>query len=306
MAEYIYSRSSEKLDTHKAMWPYLKQFIDSHESGYIATMPADSGKQENEILDYLDSLPEGKKIKLCTFDNQLDVVSTNVKYHPAHNHHICDVFSGVKRTIPPGACFIWFDLCGALTDRTVDGLRGIEHIVKEGYVFVTLQIHGCRGLQQHHIVRNLYNRSGNTPEGNLKISEELVASLLPSSELVYSAMYRRNTSTYCVLGLRINPTQKQTTNKDMCGGSEKDMAADIAADDAEEEKSIYTCKCSACRYGRCLQRVRELRNREQEILREQEKLEKELDSLRAVFGLVSDIQANSEDLEELLDSVYPL
>ena len=213
MYDQQYSDSLEKVQSHELINNSLFKWIEFNfkRTTRVITMPAKSGKQENQIIEHIQSLENRlglqNKVKLLTYDWELWAFQTNVKSAEFWTHTRCsDVFDYVNLSnMEEGQTAAWFDLCGGLTDKTLHNVSRALAVFDHGSLFyITLQIKTVRGLKATDSVAVGYSIS-NTPVAN---------ALVTSSELKNSAakvgrylrpifdpyIYRRFNTYYGVFG----------------------------------------------------------------------------------------------------------
>ena len=175
MYEAVYSDSVEKIVSHELINDSLFKWIEFNfkQTTRIITMPARSGKQENQIIAYIQNLENRlglqNKVQLLTYDWELWAFQTNVKDCGFWKHTRCsDIFDYVNLSaMNEGHTAAWFDLCGGLTDNTLHNVARALAVFAHGSLFyITLQIHAVRGLKEKDIVSFGYKTFSNTPVAN--------------------------------------------------------------------------------------------------------------------------------------------
>jgi len=177
-------QSTEKRESHKRINAFFMPWIDFYfgKGATIATMPAQSGIQETELLNHIEHLESCKKkagrIKFLTFDRELSAKETNIHCH--HNgrvwqHHIDDVFAGLLKYSSLDNHAVWFDLTGGLSDKNLEGVsKCVAKLFKPGsLLFMTFQIHAVRCLSRNETLQT-YQSTANTPTGNVVHTETLI------------------------------------------------------------------------------------------------------------------------------------
>ena len=211
--------STEKYESHSRINKVLFKWIEHmfRQGGVIATMPAQSGRQENQILTKLRELEETRgvesKVKLMTFDYSLKANETGVI--PDSNwlgHCNGDVYTALCENIEE-PCYIaaWFDMTGGLSNNNINGINRCVEKMKHGSMFfLTIQILNPRMLTVEHDMRNCTDHAANTVRGNLMHAERLLMNsvkLLGNKYLLKlrgeeyeTQVYKRKNSTFAVLG----------------------------------------------------------------------------------------------------------
>lgn len=214
----------EKITAREHIARACKEWILAHrDGGIVVSLPAKYAIMEKEILAYIKKLKQeaGCKVKLITCDIGLHEFEIDLPYDGNEcTHQRGNIFDVVaNQTKQP--MFVWFDLCGPLSDKNQEGLKKALPKMAEGsQYYITLSVHGIRGGISS-VLRETYNRSGNTPTGNMKITEEIVNNINVSSvgsaeTPIYRQIYGVQTK-FAVLGYNINQNQqptKQTTSMD--------------------------------------------------------------------------------------------
>lgn len=204
------------------MWPHIAAWIDERfmqkEQSRIITMPADSGLQENQILEYIMELElkhmTSSPVKLLTYDDRFDAAETGIKHTEHWRHTRCsDIFKEMVETLEPMTTLVWFDMCGPLAESTRVGMLRAMPLLSAGSVlFVTLQVHACR-LQTKSLLSKLYRKYGGTAEQNISVTTVCLQGLASplEADTIMVAPYRRRSATFCVFGFKLaQPTQQPT------------------------------------------------------------------------------------------------
>ena len=178
------TQSIEKHESHKRINSFFVPWIDFYfgKGATVATMPAESGIQETELLDYIEHLESCKQktsqIKFLTFDRELQGSQTNIPNHHGGRvwqHHIDDVFEGLLKYSKHGNHAVWFDLTGGLSDKNLDGIvQCVNRLFAPGsLLFVTFQVHAIRCLFGN-ATQQTYESTANTAAGNVAHTERLL------------------------------------------------------------------------------------------------------------------------------------
>jgi len=178
--------SEEKHQSHKRInaffMPWIEHHIRNDSDAVLATMPAQSGLQENVLLDYIEQQDRRQRnnVKLLTFDTCLAWKETNIKQHHKRTrweHHVSDIFAGLLEHSVSGPHAVWFDLTGGLSDKNLKGITDCvdQLFVSGSLMFVTFQIHAVRCLSGNSTFQT-YHMTSNTPVGNVIHTERLLES----------------------------------------------------------------------------------------------------------------------------------
>jgi hypothetical protein len=210
------SGTADKLASHcminGKLYAWLEEMYRREEKARIITMPSNSGVQENQILNILESFErrygETDRITLHTYDRDFSERETKIKKHRLWRHtKTPDIFREMVFSLDSDvATFVWFDLCGGLSENVRKGtlntgLYVLNHPCSE--VYYTLQVKGCRNLGCASVIERLYKSSGNQLDTNIKITTEAIKALLPyktKSETLY--VYQRRVAYYAVIGFK--------------------------------------------------------------------------------------------------------
>jgi len=180
-------QSTEKRESHKRInaffMPWIEHYFDRTDTAItVATMPAQSGIQETELLEYIEQLMRTRtnktQLRFMTFDKDLVSTETNIPYQYAcgvWKHYRDDIFAGLLKHSEPGAHAVWFDMTGGLSDKN---LEGITECVKKLFdpgslLFVTFQVHAIRCLFGN-VTQQTYESTANTVAGNVLHTERLL------------------------------------------------------------------------------------------------------------------------------------
>jgi len=204
--------SDEKLETHKKINTFFMPWIEHFRSmgGTVITMPAQSGKQEIQILEYIEKLETvgGRcNVSLVTFDREIPIRETNIplKYHGRlWQHRLEDVYVGGAKIRGNVAC--WFDMTGGLTNKNLDGITNCAAAWNSGsLIFITLQIQHPRGLAGNSTAQT-YSSTANTIVGNTVHTARLLEQnvLRNNKQKLHRLMptytYKRKIQAYGVFG----------------------------------------------------------------------------------------------------------
>jgi hypothetical protein len=211
--------SAEKYESHDRINKVLYKWIEHMfgQGGIIATMPAQSGRQENQILMKLSELERvhgaESKVKLMTFDYSLKANETGVT--PDDNwlgHYNGDVYAALCENIDePCHIAAWFDMTGGLSNNNINGINRCAEKMKHGSIFfLTIQILNPRMLTIEHDMRNCTDHAANTVRGNLMHAERLLMNSIKllgnkyilklRKEEYETQVYKRTRSVFAVLG----------------------------------------------------------------------------------------------------------
>jgi hypothetical protein len=154
------TKSEQKIETHSKINRYLFPWVDHHKgknASQIITMPANSGRHENEILRYLN---KGKSnTVLRTFDKDFPANETGISLKGNWEHYRGDIFKSLKKLAPrPQPTAAWFDFCGGLTEANKDGIiEAVDTFFTNGsLLFVTLAVNAIRSLGKDSTTREVY------------------------------------------------------------------------------------------------------------------------------------------------------
>ena len=178
------TQSIEKYESHKRINTFIVPWIEFYfgKGATVATMPAESGLQETELLNYIEHLELCKRktsqIKFLTFDSELDAKATNIPSHHGGrvwSHYVDDVYEGLLKHSSYGSHAVWYDLTGGLSDKNLNGItRCVDKLFKPGsLLFMTFQIHAVRCLSRNETLAT-YQSTANTPIGNMLHTERLI------------------------------------------------------------------------------------------------------------------------------------
>lgn len=201
------SVSLEKRESHLRINELIFKWIDVQNDGIVITMPADSGRQENDIIRQIHKTRS--RVKLKTFDKFLNREETGI-YDPlgVWEHHKGDVLKLTKT--PPANTAVWLDLMGGLTNNAESGIR--KHVSRFGdnnLLFVTLAIGGAMRAfnEDNALVASTYksSRFSRTMSTDLRLYEILVdaADNKKVSSVMQPYVYRRPKTTYGVFGYSV-------------------------------------------------------------------------------------------------------
>lgn len=220
--------SPEKIHSHalinKALFKWIKFHVDNNKSAQVITMPASSGRQERQILEFMAEVGNMSysecTVKLKTFDNRFEAHETGIPDYdsPCNNvwkHYKCmDIFRKIlkltkHKEIVESPTAAWFDLCGGLTDSNYEGMREVvSNVFADGSLLcTTLAIDNIRGMSKDSIISKMY-ASFNSGILRRKIATDIVLNELVESTGKYLRpvfepyVYRRNgaATTYAVFG----------------------------------------------------------------------------------------------------------
>ena len=171
-------------------------------------MPANSGRQETAILEYV----RDKKLsaQLYTFDKDIYREETGIAESYRWVHTVGDIFKTLPFVVPVGLNAAWFDLMGGFTHEVKLGLqRCLKTFTHGSLLWVTLQVHGARGVRKESETRKVYESWTSTPVGRVAITDSLLVEAgKETGRSLIATMppytYRRNTVTYAVYGYVIS------------------------------------------------------------------------------------------------------
>lgn len=209
--------SSEKMETYGKINPILFEWISDKFNksipSRVITMPAESGVQENQILEHIKTLEKqfakGSSVKLFTYDNRVAWFQTNINtvdYQKYWWHSKCeDIFTSMLHGLEKAPTAVWFDLCGGLSDSVCVGLHAVSKklLTDDSLIFITLQIRNCRGGVNQQLAEKYAEALG--IRENIKATEEKLSSLIITFDLtkVMQKVYYRASTTFCVLGYKL-------------------------------------------------------------------------------------------------------
>jgi hypothetical protein len=216
--------SPEKFKSHElinsVLFKWLEYHIKQDNDFAVVTMPASSGRHENQILDFIEERKDfyasddhGAGINwLMTFDDRLEAFETNVlenDYAAYWQHQKCpDVFKRMLKhqlEIPVAA---WFDLTGGLTDTT---RVNMAEVIKKNFYdgdlfFVTLAIDGnIRGLAQDSHTKRMYDSFDKSRISRRFVTELLLKEMVSNTgkymkPVIEPYVYRHGKTVYGVFG----------------------------------------------------------------------------------------------------------
>jgi hypothetical protein len=176
-------------------------------------MPASSGRQENIILDKIESMEEelgrDSKLRLYTYDNKYLPGETGIECTHPHRlwlHEKCPEILKrlLKRKYGEGLCVAWFDFTGGLLDeRYTDMQSVIEKMFGHGSLFfVTLAIKAVRGLDSSNRAHRVYNAYKIKPEDltDLMLTQMVEQTGKYLKPCMQPYVYKRRATTYGVFG----------------------------------------------------------------------------------------------------------
>jgi hypothetical protein len=180
-------QSTEKRESHKRInaffMPWIKHYFDRVDiSVTITTMPAQSGIQETELLEYIAQLQflraHRPHLQFLTFDKDLYGWETKIPARHGRNiwtHYKDDVFDGLLKHGTPGAHAVWFDMTGGLSDKNLEGIKEcVKQLFDSGsLLFMTFQVHAIRCLFGN-VTQQTYESTANTVAGNTIHTERLL------------------------------------------------------------------------------------------------------------------------------------
>jgi hypothetical protein len=172
-------QSIEKRESHKKInaffMPWIKHYFARVDTSVtVTTMPAQSGIQETELLEYIEQLQSRRanktNLQFLTFDKDLEYWETRIpmKYQlNGWTHHRDDVFDGLLKHGTPGAHAAWFDMTGGLSNKNLEGIKEcVRQLFDPGsLLFVTFQVHAIRCLFGN-VTQQTYESTANTVAGN--------------------------------------------------------------------------------------------------------------------------------------------
>lgn len=189
---------------NKILFPWIKS-----KQGRVITMPANSGKHENQILSAIQE--SGSKSELFTCDRSFKKHETNISEHPCwKEHHVGDIFKWLlSNDMNPEATAIWFDMCGPLTLVNLEGM--VDCCVKlfkgQSLLFVTLCVHGARGLINDSITKKIYSHVS-CPQMRADITQEILDVHISPYKKIKALrepyVYKRNSATFAVFFLSVS------------------------------------------------------------------------------------------------------
>lgn len=171
-------------------------------------MPANSGRQEMAILEYVRD--KNLSAHLYTFDKNIHREETGIARNSMWTHTVGDIFKNLPLVVPTGLHAAWFDLMGGFTHEVKIGLqRCMKNFTHGSLLWVTLQVHGVRGVREGSETRKVYESWTTTPVGRIAITDSLlVEAAKETGKALIATMppytYRRNTVTYAVYGYVIS------------------------------------------------------------------------------------------------------
>lgn len=222
--------SVHKHESHRRINQFLGPWI-AHQffnDALIITMPANSGRQERMLLHYMFELEKhyargDGKICLRTYDRKYNAQETGIGslFTPEYargkgamacrkywDHMIRECIMDELATLPSGMKACWLDLTGGLTDKTRAKIgKAVQASFNHGsLLFVTLQVHGVRGLTDSEYTRQVYSSCTNTVAGKVIITDSIMKEtvLLCSNNNKYLRtitapyVYQNNSTTYAV------------------------------------------------------------------------------------------------------------
>jgi hypothetical protein len=142
-------------------------------------MPANSGKHENQILSTIQE--SGSKSELFTCDRDFK---------------------------KPEATAIWFDMCGPLTLVNLEGIVDccVKLFKEQSLLFVTLCVHGARGLINDSITKKIYSHVS-CPQMRADITQEILDVHISPYKKIKALrepyVYKRGSATFAVFFLSI-------------------------------------------------------------------------------------------------------
>jgi hypothetical protein len=207
-----FTTSDEKIESHRRINAILYRWLEFHKASgrvvRVVTMPANSGKQENQILEHIED--KGfDNVVLHTYDNQFRGEETGIKRNSVRwKHVLCkDIFTALyNENFSETPIAAWFDLMGGLSDQNKQGLQKcVAKLFDHGsLIWITLQVHGARGVFKCN-TKQVYDAWASTPEGRVAITDSLlVEAVKETGKYIRPTMppyvYRRATTTYAVYG----------------------------------------------------------------------------------------------------------
>lgn len=168
-----YCGSPEKLETHRRLNERIIPWITNnfHHGGRLITMPANSGRQEIQLLDHILMLEKQfskkSKIKLYTFDKDERAEGTNIpmQYHNTHlwEHFYCkDIFTELLRlSWSPAPTAAWFDMVSAYSDQVRGGMTAcVDNLFAHGsLLFTTFKVSSIREIHTAGTAAKLFNHA---------------------------------------------------------------------------------------------------------------------------------------------------
>ena len=224
--------SAHKHKSHEMINKVLFKWLEFHwERGKecrVVTMPSISGRQENLIINHMNNFQleehwveyrdrhswTAENIKLLTFDNMADALNTNIvapdRKVVKWEHFKCvDIFRKMLklglREIPTAA---WFDMTGALTDKTWSGIQDVvERQFADGsLLFVTLAIDGpMRAFTDKNYAHRVYSSFCKKRVSRKFVTELMLTELIENTgkyvkQCIDSYVYKNGKSTFGVFG----------------------------------------------------------------------------------------------------------
>jgi hypothetical protein len=189
----VWLASEEKLETHKKMEPLILGWLQDNPKGNIITLPGNSGRQENWLLEQM-----GSEHQLFTVDRTLAWWETRVRPTKQVHHVKDDFWSVVKLVSLQGRPVLaWADLTGCLHDRNREGWMEMVESSKTGSIFfITLATGGIlRGWDKGSLWRS-YRSLGFAP---VEAAEMILGKNL---EKIMQYQYRHGKTNYTVFGFK--------------------------------------------------------------------------------------------------------
>jgi hypothetical protein len=189
---------------NKLLFPW----ISDNSYGRIISMPANSGRHESEIL---SRIGDNVGMKLFTCDRDFESYETGIKPHSAWGeHHVGDIFRWLMtNSMSQAPTAIWFDLCGGLTESNMTGIKGavMKLCGPRSLLFVTLCVHGVRGLDKQSLTGELYKCTVN-PTTRADITEQIMLVHIRPFKQIKALrepyIYKRNSATFAVFFFSLN------------------------------------------------------------------------------------------------------
>jgi hypothetical protein len=172
--------SKQKIETHSKINKYLFPWIDHNREKHasqIISMPANSGRHENQILGYLN---EKSNTVLRTFDKDFSKNETGITEAGRWEHYRGDIFRSLKKIAPrPQPTAAWFDFCGGLTEANKEGIiESVDTFFTNGsLLFVTLAVNAIRSLGNNSTTREVYECASSVL-GKTILTDQLLKQML--------------------------------------------------------------------------------------------------------------------------------
>jgi hypothetical protein len=209
------TESQEKIQTHKQINKFLFPWID-HNRGkaqsQVITMPANSGRHENQILGYLK---EKSNTVLRTFDKDFSASETGIIEAGKWEHYRGDIFKSLKKINPqPQPTAAWFDFCGGLTEDNKNGITwAVDKFFTHGsLLFTTLAVNAIRSLGNNSTTREVYE-CATSSYGKMILTDQLLRQMVARTgkkinPITSPLVYQRIATTFVVYSYVVEaPTQ---------------------------------------------------------------------------------------------------